>query len=158
MDIRRYEESDRDVLREITAVCFDGVSIDQNIEELFGEIAGKDWTWRKKRQIEDDIKVHAEGIFVAQVDGSVVGYVCSRVDHATKVGGITNIAVIPAHQKKGIGKELVDAAMAHLKSEGMEYVRIEALEQNAVGRHFYPRLGFEEVARQVHYIMPIDRT
>ena len=158
MDIRRYEESDREVLREITAVCFDGVSIDQNIEKLFGEIAGKDWTWRKKRQIDDDIKAHPEGIFVAEVDDSVVGYICSRVDHATKIGNITNIAVLPAHQKSGIGKKLVDAAIEHLKSQGMEYVRIEALEQNAVGRHFYPKLGFEEVARQIYYIMSIDST
>ena len=145
-------------MREITAVCFDGVSIDQNIEKLFGQIADKDWTWRKKRQIDDDIRVHPDGIFVAEVDNSVVGYINSRVDHASRIGSITNIAVLPAYQKRGIGKKLVDAAIEHLKSQGMEYVRIEALEQNAVGRHFYPRLGFEEVARQIHYIMPIDST
>jgi len=155
MDIRQYEESDREVLREITGVCFDGVSIDQNIESLFGQIAGKDWTWRKKRQIDDDMKTHPEGIFVAEIDNKVVGYVNTRVDRATKIGSITNIAVLPAYQKKGIGKELVDTAIAHLKSERMEYVRIEALEQNDVGRHFYPKLGFKDVARQIHYIMPI---
>ena len=158
MDIRKYEESDREVLREITAVCFDGVSIDQNTEGLFGQIAGKDWTWRKKRQIDDDINAHPEGIFVAEIDNRVVGYICSRVDYATKIGSITNIAVLPAYQKRGIGKELVDTAIAHLKRERMEYARIEALEQNAAGRHFYPKLGFREVARQIHYIMPIDYT
>jgi ribosomal protein S18 acetylase RimI-like enzyme len=95
---------------------------------------------------------------VAEVDSSVVGYICSRVDHKTKIGSITNIAVLPAYQKRGIGKKLVDIAIAHMKSERMEYVRIEALEQNAAGRHFYPTLGFKEVARQIHYIMPIDST
>jgi len=158
MDIRTYEESDREVLREITAVCFAGVSIDQNIEKLFGQIAGKDWTWRKKRQIDDDVSAHPEGIFVAEVDSSVVGYICSRLDYATKIGSITNIAVLPAYQKRGIGKKLVDTAIAHMKRERMQYVRIEALEQNGVGRHFYPKLGFKEVARKIHYIMPIDST
>ena len=37
----------------------------------------------------------------------------------------------------------------------MTYARIETLDQNDVGAHFYPDFGFQEVARQIHYIMPI---
>jgi len=33
--------------------------------------------------------------------------------------------------------------------------RIETLEQNAIGRQLYPSLGFLEVARQIHYAMPL---
>jgi ribosomal protein S18 acetylase RimI-like enzyme len=158
MGIRRYEKSDRQALKEITAVCFNGISMDQSIEKLFGHIGGKDWTWRKKRQIDNDIKAHPDGIFVAELDNRVVGYITTRVDHATKIGSIMNMSVLPAEQKRGIGKDLVDAGIAHLKSERMEYVWIAALEQNAVGQHFYAKLGFKEVARQIHYIMPIDST
>ncbi len=46
--------------------------------------------------------------------------------------------------------------MTKHKSEGMEYARIETLEQNAVGQHFYPKLGFKEVSRQILYMMPIN--
>jgi ribosomal protein S18 acetylase RimI-like enzyme len=38
----------------------------------------------------------------------------------------------------------------------MECIRIETLEQNPVGTSFYPKLGFTEVARQVHYAMPVS--
>jgi len=158
MTIRPFAEADRGILKKITAVCYDGVSIDQNIEKLFGLLAGKGWTYRKQRQLEEDISAHPDGIFIAEIDNSVVGYISTRVDHETNIGRIMNFAVLPAQQKKGIGKVLMDRAMTHLKSEGMEYVRIETLEQNAAGRHFYPRLGFREVARQIHYIRRTDST
>jgi hypothetical protein len=37
----------------------------------------------------------------------------------------------------------------------MTIAKIETLEQNLIGRHLYPSLGFVEVARQIHYAMPL---
>ena len=37
----------------------------------------------------------------------------------------------------------------------MTAAKIETLEQNSIGRHLYPSLGFIEVARQIHYAMPL---
>jgi ribosomal protein S18 acetylase RimI-like enzyme len=94
--IRRYREADRAILMEITITCFPKVSIDRNIEDRFGTVGGKDWTWRKKRQIEADIEACPEGILVAEIDGSVVGYVISRLEPESKIGHINNMAVLPA--------------------------------------------------------------
>jgi hypothetical protein len=33
--------------------------------------------------------------------------------------------------------------------------RIETLEQNPIGQHLYPSLGFQEFARQIHFIKPL---
>ncbi|MEW6357742.1 MAG: GNAT family N-acetyltransferase [Planctomycetota bacterium] len=150
--IRKYKESDREVLKEITAICFEGVSLEYHTEQMFGVIHGKDWRWRKKRHVDADIDANADGIFVAEEEGEVVGYISTRVDPETKIGGIPNFSVLPRCQKKGIGRRLVDAAVEYLKSQGMEYARIETLANNEVGLRFYPRLGFQEVIRQVHYI------
>ena len=158
MEIRHYRPSDLETLKTITAICFEGVSIDQNIEKLYGLIDGKDWKWRKKRHIDADAEIHAPGILVAEADGQVVGYISTRIDPATKVGGIPNYAVLPAYQKQGIGRKLLEAAVAYLVSEGMRYARIETLAQNEVGTRFYPKFGFQEVARQFHYVMPIGET
>jgi hypothetical protein len=35
----------------------------------------------------------------------------------------------------------------------MQVAKIETLEQNPVGQALYPDLGFQEVARQIHYAM-----
>ncbi len=156
MSIRRYIEGDREHLLTITTVCFAGVSIDYAIELRHGVIAGKDWRWRKAQQIEDDIAANAEGIFVAVEDGEVVGYVTSRVDLESKIGWIPNLAVLPAYQQRGLGQALIETALAYLAEAGMLYARIETLAHNAVGQHFYPSMGFEEVARQIHYIKRLE--
>ena len=131
MNIRKCPDADLDIVKEITAICFDGVSIDQNIEKEFGPIAGHGWRWRKKRHIDADVDAHADGMFVAEVDGEVVGYITTRVDEEAKIGGIPNYAVLPRHQRKGIGLKLVETAIEHLKGEGMAYIRIETLEKRA---------------------------
>ncbi len=155
MSIRRYVETDRECLQTITALCFAGVSIDAGIEAKYGLIAGKDWRWRKARSIDDDIATNAEGIFVAVEEGTVVGYVTSRVDHESKIGWIPNLAVLPEYQQRGLGKALLEAVLAYLNAQGMLYARIETLAHNAIGQHVYPGLGFAEVARQIHYIKPL---
>ena len=155
--IRRYRDSDRAALKEITALAFDGVSVDQNIENKYGVIAGKRWQFRKGRHVDWDIAAHTAGIFVAEVDGRPVGFIAARPDPETNIGSIPDMAVHPDHQGQGIGTALIKTALNYLICQGMEYVRIETLEQNAVGQKLYPRLGFEEIARQIHYIMPLTK-
>ena len=156
MIIRKYRTADRDRLLEITAVCFEGVSIDYNIEELYGPVAGMNWTSRKKKHIEEDIAANEEGIFVAEEGGEAVGYITTRVNAHTRIGWIPNLSVLPDFQKRGIGRMLLDAAVDYLRRRGMLYARIETLEQNRTGSHFYPKYGFREIARQIHYIIPLE--
>ena len=153
--IRTYRPSDLDAIREITVICFDGTSIDQNIEKIFGKIGGKDWRWRKARTADADARVNPEGIFVYEDGGKAAGYIATRIDPESKIGWVSNLAVLPDYQGKGIGKALMAAALDSFEAGGMQMAKIEVLEQNAVGPIFYPRAGFREVARQIHYIMPL---
>jgi ribosomal protein S18 acetylase RimI-like enzyme len=43
--------------------------------------------------------------------------------------------------------------LEHFRRNGVECARIETLEQNPIGQHLYPAVGFREVARQIHYAM-----
>jgi len=153
--IRPYRSTDRDTLIQVTKLAFDGVSIDQNIEALYGVIHGVRWQERKGSHVEADIAANPSGIFVYEADGCVVGYVSCRINAATAIGAIPNLAVHPAHQGAGIGRQLLNAALAYLRSTGMKFARIETLEQNARCVALYPKLGFTEVARQIHYIRPL---
>lgn len=153
--IRPFRESDRQALKDITAICFDGVSIDQNIEKQFGMIAGRTWQWRKVRHIDADADANPSGIFVAEENGSVIGYITTRLDHDSKIGWIPNMAVLPGYQGRGMGKQLMQTALDYLRVSGMEYAKIETLDQNAIGSTFYPKTGFVEIARQIHYVMPL---
>ena len=53
--IRPFREADRPIIRDLTVAGFEGVSIDHNIDERLGPVAGKGWRWRKARDIDRDI-------------------------------------------------------------------------------------------------------
>jgi ribosomal protein S18 acetylase RimI-like enzyme len=154
IQIRPYRPDDLEQLKQITVLCFEGVSIDRNIEALCGPIGGRDWRWRKLRHIEADVAgAHAPGVLVAVAGGQVAGYITTRVDADSRIGWIPNLAVLPQYQRQGVGRRLMEAALQHLRAQGMECARIETLAQNQVGSRFYPSMGFAEVARQIHYVM-----
>ena len=88
-------------------------------------------------------------------EGAVIGYITTRVDRDSRIGSIPNMAVLPAHQGEGIGRMLLEEAVSYLRRQGMECARIETLEQNPIGAHLYPSLGFSEIARQIHYVMKL---
>ena len=156
--IRKYKPSDLQTLREITAICFEKVSIDKNIEDRFGRIGDMGWKERKMSHIDDDAATNSDGIFVSEIDGEIAGYITTRLNRSSGIGGIPNLAVLPKFQRRGIGRQLIEKALAYLEEEGMLYARIETLEQNPVGTSFYPAMGFTEVARQIHYIQPLSKS
>jgi ribosomal protein S18 acetylase RimI-like enzyme len=157
IDIRPFREADRSVVRRLTIAAFEGVSIDHNIELRLGPVAGRDWRWRKSRDVDRDIDGAGNELAVAEDDcsGEVVGYVTMHCDLETRIGWIHNLAVDSKAQGQGVGRRLIEHALSHFRATGMTIAKIETLEQNAIGRHLYPSVGFVEVARQIHYAMPI---
>src|SRR5262245_14004991 len=115
MHIRTYRPGDLEALCRLTVAAFDGVSLDQNLEAQWGLIHGQDWRWRKARQIEDDVAVNHEGTFVAEVDGVVVGYVTTRVDQPAGIGQIPNLAVAADRRNQGLGRLLIERALAYFR-------------------------------------------
>ena len=56
----------------------------------------------------------------------------------------------------GVASRLIEHALDYLRSCGMRVAKIETLVQNAQGQTLYPRFGFQEVARQIHYVRRLD--
>ena len=156
MRIRDYRDTDLPVLKEITVEAFDGASIDQIIERRYGLLNGGDWKSRKARHIDVDAARETSYIFVAEIDGEIVGYVTSWTDGAAGIGHIPNIAVAAGYRGQGIGRRLIEHALGHFRGMGMTHARIETLADNEVGYHLYTSMGFQELARQVHFIMPLE--
>ncbi|HEY7116211.1 MAG TPA: GNAT family N-acetyltransferase [Tepidisphaeraceae bacterium] len=155
--IRAYQATDLARLQEITAQTFGPVSIDRNMETLLGPFGLGDWRDRKVAAIADDCRLQPDGVFVAQDPaGQIAGYVTTRLNPASGIGWIPNLAVDPAHQNKGLGRALLNHAIDFFRRCGMQVAKIETLEQNPIGQTLYPSLGFKEVARQIHFAMRLD--
>lgn len=155
MNIRPYQPCDLEEMRRITIEGFDGTAIDQHVERNFGPLAGHDWRWRKARQVDEDCEVNPVGVFVAEEDGAVLGYITTRLDRVVGKGRIPNLAVDSNAQGRGIGRNLIERAIEYCRAEGMAYVMIETMANNVVGQHLYPSCGFVEVGRQIHYAMKV---
>ena len=155
-EIRPYQPKDLPRLREITVEAFDGVSIDQNIEKAFGPVAGHDWRWRKARHTDEDARRDPSGIFVAVEGKQILGFISTWMDAEAGIGNIPNLALTANARGQGLGRRLIEHALAHFRAHGLPYAKIETLDQNPIGQHLYPSVGFQEVARQVHFLMPLD--
>jgi ribosomal protein S18 acetylase RimI-like enzyme len=157
ISIRPYQKSDRAAVVALTVAAFEGVSIDHNLDQRLGAVAGKDWRWRKGRDIERDLALPTTELAVAEESDSsaLVGYVTMDIDPDTRIGWIHNLAVSGPLRGQGVGRLLIEHALGRFREAGMTVAKIETLEQNPIGRHLYPSLGFREVARQIHYAMPL---
>ncbi len=151
LPIRPYQPEDLDALKRLTVAAFSGVTLEQNVEDALGRIHGHDWGWRKARHIDEDVTANPSGVFVAEWQESVVGYISTRVDRASGKGRIPNLAVSQEFRGQGLGKLLIEHALDYFRSEGLEYAVIETMAGNVIGQNLYPACGFVEVARQVHF-------
>jgi putative acetyltransferase len=98
----------------------------------------------------DELRVggFVEISLVAEVDDQIVGHILfSRVTINTPVGTVEAVslapmAVVPSHQRRGIGSKLVEAGLETCREKGHKIVLV-------LGHaDFYPRFGFSaELAR-----------
>jgi ribosomal protein S18 acetylase RimI-like enzyme len=155
MQVRAFRPDDLATLKRITVEAFDGVSIDQGMQQQFGTINGHDWQWRKARHLDEDAQRDPSGIFVAEDDGKIIGYITTWQDREAGIGHIPNIAFLPQYRGRGLGRTLIRHALEHFQRSGLSHAKIETLVQNEVGNHLYQSIGFREVARQVHFLADI---
>jgi ribosomal protein S18 acetylase RimI-like enzyme len=87
-------------------------------------------------------------ILVAEQDGEVIGYTYSGVEGTDYMslrgpaGVMYDIVVDPDHRQQGVGRMLVDATLAALKSKGSPRVVLSTAERNAAAQRLFNRAGF----------------
>lgn len=88
------------------------------------------------------LKRNPDTCFVAEDNATIAGVILAGNDG--RRGFIYHTAVDPLHRGKGIGKKLVDAALASLKSLGISKVALVVFERNEKGNIFWEQQGFTE--------------
>lgn len=89
-------------------------------------------------------------------EGRVVGNLSLRPAYPRSTGGwlIGNVVVHPEFRSHGIGRALMDAAMAKVRSHSGKWIGLEVREDNEVARGLYEDMGFQAVGRLQHLIRP----
>ena len=84
------------------------------------------------------------GLSRVATDGSVIVGV-ALCGHDGRRGHVYHLAVDPAYQGRGLGKRLLDESLADLRRTGVKRVIIMVADDNASGRQFWKRSGWEEI-------------
>jgi len=64
-------------------------------------------------------------VWVAEADGTAVGFVAVRLHPESGMGEIYMLAVDPDHQGGGVGTALTEFALERLKDDGMAVAMVE---------------------------------
>jgi ribosomal protein S18 acetylase RimI-like enzyme len=87
-------------------------------------------------------------IFVAEVDGAVVGYCYAVVEPMSwkelrdEAGFISDLALDPAARRQGAGRTLVEAAIQWFRERKLARVMLWTSTQNAAARELFLGAGF----------------
>lgn len=81
---------------------------------------------------------------VIEVDGTMAG--AALCGHDGRRGFIYHLAVSPAHRSRGVGKLLLEDCVRGLGGAGLKRAIILVEEKNSLGREFWLRNGWEDIA------------
>ena len=91
-----------------------------------------------------------DAVFVAEEDGVVTGYVFAALEPLSwkelrgPAGFIHDLAVTEDARQTGVGRKLMDAALAWLRERKAPRVLLWTAAPNAVARSLFARIGFRE--------------
>ena len=91
-------------------------------------------------------------LFVAEVRGQVAGFACvwlerepeSYLTSLAPYAYISDLVVLPAYRRQGLGRALLSQAEAFAKEQGARALRINVLARNAGAWALYREAGFRD--------------
>ena len=132
------------------AIERDAEQLLRNINEIGTE---EDWIlteaipWDPRQEREwirtfDDMR---SVLYVADVDGRVVGQIDAHISSYTKAHHVASlgIAIVKGYRSLGIGRALMDHLLAWMKVRGVEKATLEVFSTNARAIALYQKMGFE---------------
>lgn len=106
--------------------------------------AGYAWWFEK------ELRNRRAMIWSAKLDGKIVGYAYARLEDRDwnalldEHGALHDILVDPAARGRGIGRQLLLAALAELKQRGAARVVLHTATQNASAHKLFASVGFRQ--------------
>ncbi len=121
-------------------------------EDLYRREHPGDPLERKADSVEDFFHRHPQWVIVTEVAGEVVGFLTYTLGD-NGVGEISNNAVDPAMQGRGLGSLQYAEVLRRMEEAGMKYAKVTTgLDPaHAAARRAYEKVGFRQVRPSVTY-------
>lgn len=116
----------------------------EDIAEIERHCFSTPWTSEQVRQ-SDDRTV----FFLAKIDGQAVGY--GGMYTVLDEGYVTNIGVLPAFRRKGIGRKIVLSLIDYSLQNRLSFLSLEVRPSNDAAISLYRSLGFRAVGTRKNF-------
>ena len=73
------------------------------------------------------------------------------VTHDSRKGWLNRLAIDPAYRRRGLGRQLIQAAEEHLRSQGIEVIAALIEDWNSASLALFARAGYADHAG-IHYL------
>jgi ribosomal protein S18 acetylase RimI-like enzyme len=87
-------------------------------------------------------------VLVAEAGAGVIGYAYIAVESYDYMslrgpaGVLHDLIVDPAHRGRGVGRLLLEAALAHVQANGLSQLVLSTAERNEAAQRFFASMGF----------------
>jgi ribosomal protein S18 acetylase RimI-like enzyme len=121
------------------------------------EALWKDWSESKAGQLREAFESNPENFWVAEIDGRIAGFITFSVDRGRKLGTISNNAVAPEMQGRGLATWMYRRVLDEFRRQGLRYatVRTGLDEAHAPARRAYEKAGFSRSLPSLDYYLEI---
>lgn len=154
IQLRRASLADARAIASIRIECwhtsYRGKIPDEYLAQMSVEDSAAQWSTILAMLPEKEQKIC---VFVAEVDGQVIGFVSATILEAPKKGfqaELSGIYILPAWQRCGIGKRMVQKVARNLQAMGVNNLLTWVLAENHAARHFLEELSALKYAQQTY--------
>lgn len=144
------------ILDLVTRVWTMGFSYQQ--EQMYGRIVGKPWQEKVSDAVRDYLTSPGVSVLKAKIDGHFAGFMAYRIHSDTRIGEIGYNAVSPEYTGRGLGKQMLQAALQKLQEAGMEHVEVvTGLNAGHLpARKMYESAGFSPIQESIRYTLNLE--
>jgi ribosomal protein S18 acetylase RimI-like enzyme len=149
LTFRLAQPADYTPVEEMVISSFEPITWFKKLEARYGPLNGRDW--RVRFQARMRAVFASQIVLVGEAGPALAAMAAGTLDQESALGYIDLLAVDPAFQGRGYGREMLHGMMEHLKSKGAQYCYLDCLTDNDRGNALYRAEGFEEVACQYRW-------
>ena len=102
--------------------------------------------WQLSRESLAAAIIQASSASLIEDEGEVIGY---QITTSSPFGAhLARLAVLPSHQRKGLGTALVNDAVQSVQEIGLGLLSVNTQENNLSSRKLYEKMGFQKTGKE----------
>jgi GNAT superfamily N-acetyltransferase len=116
-------------------------------DKIFQRLYGDDWRRQQRQDVEEVLDDEEMNVWVAEVDGDVLGFVAAVLKIDRGMGEVSMLAVDPEVQNHGLGTQLTNVATDWIREAGFSLALVSTGGDagHAPARRTYEKAGYTPV-------------